>query len=109
MNPGENLLFKLSSPEDLRKLEPTDLIRVSSELRQFIIDEVSTNPANPDKEILMLFRMFLRIGVHCPALHIPLHLVAIVIPEKGLDEIHEAIHMICRTEHGFRHLLVQHR
>jgi 1-deoxy-D-xylulose-5-phosphate synthase len=46
MNPGENLLFKLSTPEDLRKLEPTDLVRVSAELRQFIIDEVSNNPGH---------------------------------------------------------------
>ncbi len=46
MNPGESLLFKLSSPEDLRKLEPADLIRVSAELRQFIIDEVSNNPGH---------------------------------------------------------------
>ncbi len=46
MNPGESLLFKLSTPEDLRKLEPADLIRVSSELRQFIIDEVSNNPGH---------------------------------------------------------------
>jgi len=41
MNTEESLLFKISSPADLRKLEPADLMRVSSELRQFIIDVVS--------------------------------------------------------------------
>jgi len=46
MNPGESLLFKLSSPEDLRKLGPADLVKVSAELRQFIIDEVSNNPGH---------------------------------------------------------------
>jgi len=46
MNPGESLLFKISSPEDLRKLELPDLIKVSAELRQFIIDEVSNNPGH---------------------------------------------------------------
>ncbi len=46
MSQGKNLLFKLSSPEDLRKLDPSDLIRVSEELRQFIIDEVSNNPGH---------------------------------------------------------------
>lgn len=46
MGQGKNLLFKLSSPEDLRKLDPSDLIRVSEELRQFIIDEVSNNPGH---------------------------------------------------------------
>lgn len=42
----ENLLSEISSPEDLRKLDPSDLIRVSSELRKFIIDAVSTNPGH---------------------------------------------------------------
>jgi len=46
MDPGESLLFKLSSPEDIRKLEPTDLVKLSAELRQFIIDEVSNNPGH---------------------------------------------------------------
>ena len=46
MNPGESLLFNLSSPEDLRKLDPADLVKVSAELRQFIIDEVSNNPGH---------------------------------------------------------------
>jgi 1-deoxy-D-xylulose-5-phosphate synthase len=46
MNPGESLLFKLSSPNDLRKLEPAELVRVSAELRQFIINEVSNNPGH---------------------------------------------------------------
>ncbi len=46
MNQEENLLFKISSPEDLRKLKPSDLIKVSTELRQFIIDMVSKNPGH---------------------------------------------------------------
>ena len=46
MNSEENLLFKISTPEDLRKLDPSDLIQVSSELRQFIIDVVCNNPGH---------------------------------------------------------------
>jgi 1-deoxy-D-xylulose-5-phosphate synthase len=42
----ESLLNKISSPEDLRKLEPADLVQVSAELRQFIIDVVSSNPGH---------------------------------------------------------------
>jgi len=42
----ENLLFNISSPEDLRKLKPADLVKVSAELRQFIIDIVSKNPGH---------------------------------------------------------------
>jgi 1-deoxy-D-xylulose-5-phosphate synthase len=46
MYKDENLLFKISSPEDLRKLDPGDLIKVSDELRQYIIDIVSRNPGH---------------------------------------------------------------
>ncbi|MDP4223746.1 MAG: 1-deoxy-D-xylulose-5-phosphate synthase [Bacteroidota bacterium] len=46
MNGEENLLFKISTPEDLRKLKPTDLVKVCAELRQFIIDMVSQNPGH---------------------------------------------------------------
>ena len=46
MDQGENLLFKISTPDDLRKLEPSDLMQVSAELRQFIIDEVCNNPGH---------------------------------------------------------------
>ncbi len=46
MSPEESLLSKISSPEDLRKLTPSDLIRVSAELRQYIIDVVSKNPGH---------------------------------------------------------------
>jgi 1-deoxy-D-xylulose-5-phosphate synthase len=46
MNEEESLLFKISSPEDLRKLKPADLVRVSEELRQYIIDIVSNNPGH---------------------------------------------------------------
>ena len=46
MNKEENLLFKITTPEDLRKLDPDDLAQVSSELRQFIIDVVCNNPGH---------------------------------------------------------------
>ncbi len=46
MNTEENLLSKISTPEDLRKLDPADLVKVSAELRQFIIDFVSNNPGH---------------------------------------------------------------
>ncbi len=46
MNEEENLLFKISSPEDLRKLKPADLVKVCAELRQFIIEMVSKNPGH---------------------------------------------------------------
>jgi 1-deoxy-D-xylulose-5-phosphate synthase len=46
MDKEENLLFKISTPEDLRKLDPADLVQVSSELRQFIIDAVCNNPGH---------------------------------------------------------------
>ena len=46
MDKEKNLLFKISTPEDLRKLDPSDLIQVSSELRQFIIDVVCNNPGH---------------------------------------------------------------
>ena len=46
MNTEDSLLNKISSPEDIRKLDPSDLVRLSAELRQFIIDEVSSNPGH---------------------------------------------------------------
>ncbi len=46
MEKEENLLFKITTPEDLRKLDPADLVQVSSELRQFIIDVVCNNPGH---------------------------------------------------------------
>ena len=42
----DNLLFKISSPQDLRKLDPADLVKLSAELRQYIIDIVSNNPGH---------------------------------------------------------------
>jgi len=42
----ENLLSKIYTPDDLRKLDPADLAQVSSELRQFIIDVVCNNPGH---------------------------------------------------------------
>ena len=41
-----SLLNKINDPSDLRKLNLEDLPAVCSELRQFIIDEVSTNPGH---------------------------------------------------------------
>jgi 1-deoxy-D-xylulose-5-phosphate synthase len=46
MDREENLLSKIYTPDDLRKLAPTDLVQVSSELRQFIIDVVCNNPGH---------------------------------------------------------------
>ncbi len=46
MNGEEHLLFKISTPDDLRKLKPADLVNVSAELRQYIIDVVSNNPGH---------------------------------------------------------------
>jgi 1-deoxy-D-xylulose-5-phosphate synthase len=46
MQKEDNLLFKITTPEDLRKLDPADLVQVSSELRQFIIDVVCNNPGH---------------------------------------------------------------
>ncbi len=39
-------LHQINSPADLRKLHPDNLMEVCSELRQFIIEEVSNNPAH---------------------------------------------------------------
>lgn len=40
------LLFKVNSPEDLKRLNSQDLLKLASELRQFIIDVVSCNPGH---------------------------------------------------------------
>ncbi len=40
------LLEKINSPKDLKKLKIEELVQVSKELRQFIIDEVSNNPGH---------------------------------------------------------------
>ncbi len=40
ITPGE-LLAKINSPEDIKKLEASQLVKLSKELRQFIIDNVS--------------------------------------------------------------------
>ncbi len=42
----KNLLYSINSPKDLRKLRMDDLPRVSEELRQFIIDVISSNPGH---------------------------------------------------------------
>jgi 1-deoxy-D-xylulose-5-phosphate synthase len=46
MYTGESLLSKIILPEDLRRLAPSDLVKVSTELRQFIIDVVCNNPGH---------------------------------------------------------------
>ena len=40
------LLGRIDSPEAMKNLGPEDLVQLSNELRQFIIDEVSSNPAH---------------------------------------------------------------
>jgi 1-deoxy-D-xylulose-5-phosphate synthase len=40
------LLEQINYPDDLKKLNIEDLVQVSNELRQFIIDEVSNNPGH---------------------------------------------------------------
>lgn len=46
MQKEANLLNIINSPSDLRKLKPEQLVQVSSELRQFIIDVVCNNPGH---------------------------------------------------------------
>ena len=46
MDKDNKLLSGIATPEDLRKLDPSDLMQVSAELRQFIIDEVCNNPGH---------------------------------------------------------------
>lgn len=41
-----SLLSKIDSPADLKKLKIEELVQVSKELRQYIIDEVSNNPGH---------------------------------------------------------------
>ena len=45
-NPTYKLLDKIHYPEDLRRLDPSQLPEVCRELRQDIIDEVSCNPGH---------------------------------------------------------------
>ena len=45
IKPGP-LLKTINSPDDLKKLSTDDLLQVSEELRQFIIDSVSCNPGH---------------------------------------------------------------
>ncbi len=46
MNKEESLLSGIQTPEDLRKLKEADLGKVCAELRQFIIDSLSSNPGH---------------------------------------------------------------
>lgn len=46
MAPEYKLLDKINSPADLKKLKIEELVAVSKELRQFIIDVVSSNPGH---------------------------------------------------------------
>ena len=36
----------INTPDDIRKLDRLDLVKLSNELRQYIIDEVSSNPGH---------------------------------------------------------------
>ena len=44
--PTDNLLKRIDSPDDLKKLSPEQLPQVCNELRQMIIDELSQNPGH---------------------------------------------------------------
>jgi 1-deoxy-D-xylulose-5-phosphate synthase len=46
MKTEESLLSGIKMPEDLRKLDQVQLVKVCEELRQFIIDSVSHNPGH---------------------------------------------------------------
>ncbi len=46
MSNNESLLHQVNNPEDLKKLRVEDLVQLSHELRQFIIDVVSNNPGH---------------------------------------------------------------
>lgn len=46
MSDAKRLLDHINTPDDLRKLGQLDLVKVSNELRQHIIDEVSNNPGH---------------------------------------------------------------
>ncbi|MFP4555411.1 MAG: 1-deoxy-D-xylulose-5-phosphate synthase [Bacteroidales bacterium] len=46
MNTQHSFLQNINSPDDLKKLQTEDLVGVSQELRQFIIDVVSNNPGH---------------------------------------------------------------
>ncbi len=46
MSEKERLLDGINTPEDLRRLDRLDLVQLSDELRQYIIDEVSNNPGH---------------------------------------------------------------
>lgn len=43
---SQNFLDAINNPSDLKKYSEEDLIKISTELRQFIIDAVSTNPGH---------------------------------------------------------------
>ncbi len=46
INEAGELLRMINSPKDLKNLNPDQLVQLSGELRQFIIDEVSNNPGH---------------------------------------------------------------
>ena len=46
MGESYKLLEQINNSLDLKQLEPDQLVELSSELRQFIIDIVSTNPGH---------------------------------------------------------------
>lgn len=47
MDSNSGLLLKqINTPDDIKKLKPSDLLTLSNELRQFIIDIISSNPGH---------------------------------------------------------------
>src|SRR5512133_2824061 len=47
MDSNSNLLLKqINIPDDIKKLKSSDLVTLSDELRQFIIDIISSNPGH---------------------------------------------------------------
>lgn len=47
MDSNSGLLLKqINTPDDIKKLKPSDLVTLSNELRQFIIDIISSNPGH---------------------------------------------------------------
>ena len=46
MSASDRLLDRIDTPDDLRKLDRLELVRLSDELRKHIIDEVSSNPGH---------------------------------------------------------------
>ncbi|HRX30275.1 MAG TPA: 1-deoxy-D-xylulose-5-phosphate synthase N-terminal domain-containing protein, partial [Tenuifilaceae bacterium] len=46
MSSSFNLLNQINSPDDIKRLKPEELVSLSGELRDFIIDVLSSNPGH---------------------------------------------------------------